>query len=205
MRKSEEEAKERFDKDISNHEMKIRVDDGVNRHITFKRPGSNCYRFDLVTWPGYMCYTGDMGTFVFSRVNDMFEFFRAGGSRINPGYWAEKLQATNVQGGHYEYSPDLLKQAVDHDLENFIEYRNLSAEDEQRLRDEVKDDLTYYFENDLTRDLDLVVNFEFDDEHVFTDFWDHNFKEHTFHYIWCCHAIVWGINQYDEHKVKVSA
>lgn len=51
----------------------------------------------------YLCYTGDMGTYVFQRLTDMFEFFRTdreykkrngGKLAVNLSYWGEKLQAT---------------------------------------------------------------------------------------------------------------
>ena len=65
-----------FLRDVAEHEMIVVRDDGVHRHIRFKKPGTSCMHFDLITWPGYLCYTGDMGTYVFSRLTDMFEFFR---------------------------------------------------------------------------------------------------------------------------------
>jgi hypothetical protein len=99
---------EEFIKDVSQHKMQILRDDGLYRHIRFKRENTSCYYFDLITWPGALCYTGDMGTFVFSRIPDMFEFFRTDGEkgadlRINPGYWSEKLLA--VDGGRHSASP----------------------------------------------------------------------------------------------------
>ena len=90
-------SQEEFQKDVSQHGVTIIRDDGVNRHIRFKRPGTMCMHFDLITWPGYLCYCGDMGTYVFSRLEDMFEFFRTDRD-INPGYWAEKLQAVDNHG-----------------------------------------------------------------------------------------------------------
>ena len=32
------------------------------------------------------------------------------------------------------------------------------------------------------------------------DFWEHNCTEFNYHYIWICHAIVWGIQQYNMQK-----
>ncbi len=72
----------RFLKDVANHEMQIIRDDGVQRHLRFKKPGTMCYHFDLITWGGHLCYTGDMGTYVFTRVHDMFDFFRMGDQQV---------------------------------------------------------------------------------------------------------------------------
>lgn len=89
-------TEEGFLEDIKNHKLNILKDDGLYRHLVFKRPCTNCCRFDIVTYPGYLVISGDMGCQVFSRLTDMFEFFRtddrdfnknrSGGLRINPSY-----------------------------------------------------------------------------------------------------------------------
>jgi len=72
--------------------------------------------FDLLTWPGYLCYTGDMGTYVFRRLHDMFQFFRRGesiGERcIDIRYWAEKLEAIDRVDGVREWTPEKFREEV---------------------------------------------------------------------------------------------
>lgn len=94
------QAGEAFTRNTATHEMTVLRDDGLYRHLRFRHMAeqkdgspkpSSSYWFDIITWPGYLVITGDMETFVFARTTDMFEFFR--GDRVNPGYWAEKLQA----------------------------------------------------------------------------------------------------------------
>lgn len=94
-------SEERFLEDIKSHEMTVVRSDGADRFIRFKRPGSGTYHFDILTWPGKLIITSDMGTWVFSRLEDMFELFRMDKKdfeyqkektlQINPDYWAEKL------------------------------------------------------------------------------------------------------------------
>ena len=85
------------------------MDNGVHRHIRFKKPGTMCMYFDLITYPGGLLYTGDMGTYVFVRLQDMFEFFRTSNQDgwvkemgltlyTNHSYWSEKLVATDCSG-----------------------------------------------------------------------------------------------------------
>jgi hypothetical protein len=45
--------------------------------------------FDVVTWPGHLSISGDMGCFVFTRVDDMFTFFRGHEDAPNLGYSAK--------------------------------------------------------------------------------------------------------------------
>jgi hypothetical protein len=112
-----DKAKAGFLRDVDAHVMHIKQDEGVFRHIRFSQGGSSVYHFDITTWPGYLCISGDMGCFVFARTADMFTFFR--GDRINPQYWAEKIQATNNRSGHRSFSIDLLKQAVADDFDRW--------------------------------------------------------------------------------------
>ena len=98
-------TEETFLKDVDQHVMEVIHEDGVFRHLRFKQPGTVCMHFDLITWPGRLCYTGDMGTFVFSRIHDMLEFFRpdayaiaAPFKRIDRNYWAEKVDASGRDG-----------------------------------------------------------------------------------------------------------
>jgi hypothetical protein len=109
-----EVTEESFLKDVTRHELTIIRDDGIHRHLRMKIPGSGSMYFDIVTYPHFLVYSGDMGCYVFSRIDDMFEFFRSGLREegkllINEGYWSEKLEATDRPDGHKQYDPELLK------------------------------------------------------------------------------------------------
>jgi len=107
----------RFKNDTAKHEMTVLHDDGLYRHLRFtpvvtdektgKRSRSSSYWFDLITWPGCLAVNGDCGSFMFSRIEDMFEFFR--GSRINPQYWAGKVCGETTTKS---YGEDLFRQQV---------------------------------------------------------------------------------------------
>lgn len=85
---------EQFLKDVANHQMESRMENGIYRHLVFRQSGEHSWNmwFGIVTWPGWLTIYGDMGTWTFSRVEDMFCFFRDEKLRINASYWAEKLQ-----------------------------------------------------------------------------------------------------------------
>jgi hypothetical protein len=70
------EVGERFESDTAEHELTVLRDEGLYRHLSYGKPRSGTMRVDVVTWPGHLAYVGDMGAFVFSRVADMFTFFR---------------------------------------------------------------------------------------------------------------------------------
>lgn len=207
----------RFLGDVSEHEMIIFQDDGVHRHIRFKKPGTGCMHFDLITWPGYLCYTGDMGTYVFSRLNDMFEFFRTDREymrlregqtlAINPGYWGEKLQAIERSGdeGHFrEFDEERFTRAVMEDLVEWIRghVNETTREERRELWDAVISDVVMadgdtggYRKQIAAYDFHYRVNGRL--TFSFQDFWERDFKQFTHGFIWCCYALAWGVAKYD--------
>ncbi|MGC5012599.1 hypothetical protein ACLQ2R_17685 [Streptosporangium sp. DT93] len=106
---------ERFARETANHVMEIKRDDGLYRHLRFKHPEHGSYWFDLITVPRALIFRGDGESFVFSRIDDMFEFFRSGlwsdGSiHINAHYWAEKL--TSDRDSVMKYDQNLFEKVV---------------------------------------------------------------------------------------------
>ncbi len=118
-------TEERFLRDVAKHEMTIVMDNGIHRNVVFKNPdGSNMW-FGLQTWPNNLCFYGDMGTFVFSRLPDMFTFFRKGVDGdtiyINTRYWSEKITASDRNGGVEEFSFRSERDGLKFDMQDFYE------------------------------------------------------------------------------------
>lgn len=214
-----------FLRDVAEHQMTVIRDDGVNRHIRFIRPGSSSYYFDLITWPGYLCYTGDMGCYVFSRLDDMFEFFRTDRRspkegktlNINPGYWSEKLRAVDSSGRHgvsaEEFDPDRFRELVieqmrqwvrgDGRLESGVNSYGLNHEQRRELWDTVKEEVLDSAEDNEALATAAIYDFHHktpDREFYFQDFFEHRLTRFTFHFEWCCYALAWAIEQYDNAK-----
>lgn len=205
-------TEERFLRDVEEHAIHVIKDDGVHRHLSFHR-NSSIYRFDLITWPGHLCISGDCGTYVFRRLNDMFEFFRMDEHdfnhskerklNINPGYWGEKLESIGTNEGYKRYSQELMKAQA---LEYANDYWEFETDEQKtEVMQQLEDDVFYHFEDNEYHDYHLVDSFESDYGHQFTDFWDYNFQEYTFHFLWNLYAIVYGIKMYDELKKAKAA
>lgn len=110
----EAEVLARFQRDTAAHQLEVIKDDGLHRHLRFRKPGTGCYGFDIVTWPFHLAISGDMGAAMFTRLPDMFEFFRDSSKHaepdalcINAGYWAEKCVAND--GEKKEFSPEVFE------------------------------------------------------------------------------------------------
>lgn len=200
----------RFLKDVADHKIQLLQDSGVYRHVRFKQPGTGDMYFDLVTWPGYLCYTGDMGTYVFTRANDMFTFFRSDRTtdrhiNINPRYWGEKVVGVDRHSPIKEFSYQKFKRAVMSDLVYWI--RNNAYQTTKEERREVWDTVVDEIINaDGVSRAEMAV---YDFSHfvndtvgyfVFEDFFEHSVDEYSMRFLWCCYAIAWGIQQYDAEK-----
>ena len=191
MSRAKEPSHARFMRDVVRHEMKVVVDHELHRHLRFRRPGDYAYHFEIVTWPGYLCIAGDMGCYVFSRVPDMLRFFRSlqGTDQINPDYWEQKLQA-EARERVKAYDGAVMRRWLEKEIEGWPE----------RARAEAREDVLRHADNkiDVWRALD---DFRFEDGETvyeFVDWYEADFDSYTYHYIWCCYAIVWAIAQYDK-------
>ena len=209
---------ERFLADVKGHELTVIKDEGVYRHLRFRNPKSSNMFFDLVTWPGFLAYSGDMGCYVFARLTDMFEFFRAPpGSvvrRIDFNYWAQKLAAADKSDGVKKFREEKFTRKVMEYLVGWIRENREETTKEQRreLWDEVvsqvieasgdeggyrKQCAAHDFRHDIySAEPDISKRsprFRFE----FTDFWEYDVEEYSFRFLWCCHAIQWGIGVYD--------
>lgn len=211
-----------FLNDVASHTMTIIRNDGVYRHIRFAEPGTSCMHFDLITWPGYLCYTGDMGTYVFTRLRDMFEFFRRSDKsyRIDYRYWAEKVEAADKGDGLREFSYAKFQSYIrewitereeeskpdDDEPEELAKHAAAYAE----LRAEVESEVVHEDENEV-RCYDAANDFRHDGEawrayygkeacFEFADLgdgFDSGTHEYTRRFVWCCYALAWGVEQYD--------
>jgi len=203
-------TKERFLRDVANHKMTILKDDGVYRHILFAKPDSSNMAFELVTWPHFLSYTGDMGAYTFSRINDMFSFFRRedGELSINTGYWGEKCEAVDRASGIHEYSPEMFIEVINDQCNEWIDEYELTGDDAEKLRGEIED-LKCHAHDGEERARDAAESFTFTHEvpfaHegrklTFNDFFETTLTKKTFRFVWCCYAIAWGISHYDKEK-----
>lgn len=199
-RDRETEVAAAFAREVADHELTILHDDGVYRHIQLGRPGSGIDRIDIVTWPMHLAVGGDRGTYVFRRVVDMFEFFR-GQPGINPHYWTEKL----VSDGYCvaEYSRDLFEHKVRKHVAGEIRNGDAPRGLSRAVLDEVlsKSGWGYYDIDSEECAREALAQFEFGPgpwRFPSDARWDWQLHDWSYHYLWQCHAIVWGVARYDD-------
>lgn len=218
MKHSQLDASTRFLLDTAEHRLEVFRDDGVYRHLRMQQPGTSCYYYDIITWPGYLTVTGDMGTWTFSRVRDMFNFFGGWTGEINTHYWSEKLEAGAGRAAH-----DLLAREYDHDafcaslkeqLSDFLtdgeeEELDIDWDDEDdepdtdkaRIREIVRDLCREDFRSDVLAYQSICDA----DWPECIDPWelgyDLTYKTYTTHFRWILFAITWAISKYHNSKI----
>ncbi len=161
--------------DTRSHKMRVIMDNGLYRHLLFRNPESSSYWFQIVTWPGFLAISGDMGEFMFSRLDDMLEFFRTE-EVIDFRYWAEKCRA----GEKEQFCADTLKESVD----------DIMSADEAKVVKRLLDSVTTEFE----------VYAALGNSTQPFDFGDLRWRDFTRSFIWCCYAIRWAVKEYDVAK-----
>jgi hypothetical protein len=201
---TEEEVKEQFLKDVSDHKLQIYLSHGVYRHLRLADPKTNCYSFHLITGPGFLLYRGDMGTFEFERVHDMLQFFEPDDCEkltVNPGYWAEKIQATDKDGGHQEFDREYFEEVVREEGASYLDNKEATDEVYEDFVTQVEGDiLSRLYDVDISEAIQAAMDFRYKGKRPFADIYEYNFHRPTYHYLWACYAIVWGIQQYRKYQ-----
>lgn len=200
------EARERvlrrqFEKATEGNVLTIVRDDDLYRHIRVAKPDSYMYGFDIVTWPGYLAICGDIGDYMFARIDDMFDFFRKqNDERIDFRYWAEKLQGPGNDMGR-RFTPEQMRSAVEQWLKRTAE--DLTGSEALALREALEEQV---FDREMAMDSETFAHYylrEFEHNGItITDAFELDLREYDPQFVSCCFAIVMGIRLYDEAKAS---
>ena len=197
-------TRESFLNDVAEHQLTILKDDGVFRHMVLSQ-GSFEHRFEITTWPQHLCISGDMGCYVFSRIQDMFCFFRQSGDDwgVNASYWEEKVLAECKTDGTREFDAKEADQRLEQFLQWFVEGLDPTNEEEAEAISSATNAVKEFTQNRENSEGDVVYRLNNWDEEdaggmTLDDFWDGWKDSFTYRFIWCCFAIVFAIRQYDE-------
>jgi hypothetical protein len=185
-------------------------DDGRYRHLRFANRNPRhawAYWFDLITVPGALIFRGDGDSFVFAAAEDMFELFTESAAYgLNPSYWYQKL--TGGREAAKSYSEERLNKKVTEELADAASFYPGVAEAWTAWfvdGDGVWYDTSYEIParqalNDFRYQMAGTEKpFRFQD----TDDW--KLHDWDWWYLWTCHAIVWGIGQYDAARSTAKA
>ncbi len=199
-------TQEQFQRELNGATIETLLDNGLYRHRRFRLPNGCIRWFDIITWPDSLIITGDCETFAFERLEDMFEFFRSAGSRINPSYWQEKIIDGRDRARSFDW--DRFRAEA---LAKFDESK-IDAEDSE-LRAAAREDLEEAIDAtnpdewgavQLLREYGYTLDGQSGPSYFYFDLSESppDGMDWDYHYIWCCRAIVWAIQKYDEEKAN---
>ncbi|MFC0178586.1 hypothetical protein [Thorsellia kenyensis] len=188
-------TKESFLSNVAEHKLEVLLDNGLYRHLKVRNPKTSNQWYQITTWPDYLCISGDMGCFTFSRIEDMFQFFRDKDLGVCLQYYAEKLQA----GMHYRDAEGIFKEfSIDEAKKYARELKRERITEAGRDKDAIRK-IHEDFENLLKAEEEHEFYRELQDlDYDLCDLPD--FYEFKYYYIWCCYAIAHAINLYDQSK-----
>jgi len=183
--------------------MKIKMENGVYRHVYFGDPKTGNMSFSLVTWPGFLCMSGDMGEFVFERLDDMFHFFRAGTEYrksqkvwVNAGYWGEKLRAGSSP--KEDFDRDTFVRSM---IRDFRESFPPGEPGRWETWEELKDELKWTDMESIEQVLQFAYDFrDWKGNKLFDVPYEWSSTVENSRFLWACHAISWGVNLYWNSK-----
>lgn len=176
--------------DTDGHVMQVLHDDRLYRHLFFNAPGNSLYWYEIVTWPGALTVRGGMGTFTFSRTEDMFEFFTGG--YINPGYWAEKIPSESRDAAHRHDEGSVTRRVTSY----WNEHKDgFSTEQQETIWADIDMEILGATASDAIATHHALTNFN-TEGFEFQNVWEWDFKDWSAQYLWSCHAIMAGIRQY---------
>lgn len=207
----------RFVADTQHHQMKILHDEGLYRHLAFgcqpipyASPTTGNCAFQLFTAPGTLGISGDMGTYIFARLENMFVFFDSPEGRINPDYWSEKVTAQDVHSPVRAFSQQRFREVVLQDYEDRKYLFDPATQKHllHKIRTQVLDAADTYHE---VGSRDVLREFVFYDQKPgqprldfdYEQSWEWDFKDFSHHFLWCLEAIVFGIKRYREVTGRV--
>jgi len=196
--------------DLARHKMTIIHEKGVHRTLRFARPGSSSLHFFIATWPGHLAISGDVEDYIFSRLPDMFDFFRGHPSRdIDYRYWAEKCVAapSRSPGGCMSFDEELWDEAIRSEMSAHLS--RFDWHDKRQIVFEAKHGWKQILEttpNDAREAVELAMSWEcpVSGETPFGEFWEHRLESPSHWFRWTCHAIRWAIRRYDQYHARTT-
>lgn len=211
----------RFRVETKKHRMTVGLDKGLYRHIRFMDPKSSGYWFELITSPGQLTFRGDGPSYVFSRQEDMFGLFRHERlDWIDVDYLAGKCTSANRRRDSLEeFDEDLFRKVLQEQVEYSIEGEKIPKEEADAFRAAIEEDIFGDYncsdEKEAYRALEdfefrwanlngekdrwgelKQKSFRFDEAYE----WFGASKGYNWWFVWACHAIVWGVREYDRMK-----
>lgn len=213
------EVANRFTNDIADHQITIEECGPLPfRSILARRHRNDgwdsCYHFRVITFPGGLLYTGDMGTYVFQRCWDMFQWWPPKyGDAFDFRYIAEKCLGANKCDSIKQYSRDKARATIDEMIaEHRAEHEKPEDWDDEEDGEWTETVNEAYIEAliEVRDHSHEFSNSEYNIQEFYRLLYDvpglydvcevPTPSEYSLRFVWCCHAVRWLIDKVTEQE-----
>ncbi|OOF58290.1 hypothetical protein [Rodentibacter genomosp. 2] len=186
-----------FLESIQKHQLTV-IENSENVKIfRFADPNTISLSCTIIYAANTCTITGDMGHFLFGRVQNAYNFFLNNPAVFSFGYVSEKVLAQDTSVGLYYFDGDLAEKSI---KEIISDYREET--DEERNLEKLN-----LLENTL-QNVDWSKQFEVDSwfynnangelSHLFDDTYTGKFERLTNYFIWCVQAIIYATRLFEQ-------
>lgn len=196
-----------FIDDVKFHELSVLLDHGDYRHLVFKKQVNSSKQFEIIMWKNGITISGDMGTYTFKRIK--FEDIDTKNWEHSIRQLIQRCESESVYEKMRKFNIKRVWAHLDLYLKNFITTCNDDNDDNdaELLINNAKKAVADLKKSHGDTEIDCIMGInEWTPDSAggleLDDFWtDLECDVLTYYFQWCCHAIVWGIQEYIKSKL----
>ena len=198
-----------FLSEVADHNLVVKQDDGLYKHLLLHKPGSFEYAFEVISFPSHIMITGDMGTYCFSRVSDMFRWFIKDGDKsmdspeMEMSRWFNKLVSVDSQLGAKKKNLGLALRHIEENRDFYLKEYPEHKDDIQEAFGELVGCAEMGVDALLTGMYDFEIVLCEEEHRPFSDFEHSTVEAYVSQFAWCCYAINYAIGEYLQSKTKI--
>ncbi|OOF37681.1 hypothetical protein BKK49_11245 [Rodentibacter rarus] len=188
--------RDEFLESIQKHQLTVLQNSENVKIFRFADPNTISLSSTIIYAANTCTITGDMGSYVFGRLLDVYGFFARNQSVFCFSYIKEKVLAQDVNGELEYFDGDLAKRDIRHCIDKY----QTECTDEDKLIElnGLVDSLKYVdFSCEFKAD-EWLANATESFEELFGELSYRNFKELSPNFIWCAQAIIYTTRLFEQ-------
>ncbi|OOH92163.1 hypothetical protein BMT54_01165 [Pasteurellaceae bacterium 15-036681] len=186
-----------FLNDIKNHKITV-IENSEHSKIfkAMRADGSICQSFTVIYADNKAIITGDMGHYVFGRLQNSYGFFLNNESAFNFGYVLEKLLAEDKFNKAERYDSTQAEETIKSIIQEYRE--SLDEDDCQDDLNELEDSLEHI---DFDSEIEVAAwLYSLTDEsaEIFEEYNIDDFTVLDYRFIWCVYGLIWATREFEK-------
>ena len=113
----------------------------------------------------------------------------------------EKLQAIDSCDGFRQWGEEKFQLLIREDFDDWLKDSGLPEEQQAAATEQFESDVISAIGDGKEAAYLAARDFEFAGRSPFSDWWEVDTDDYSFRFLWCCYALAWGVQQYDEYQL----